>query len=107
MQKRMKLQIQKKAAIAHAIAVIVEAVSRRHHIPQTNCNTTTEPTLLTPKDAACVVGVSPKTLANWRVSGVHELPFVKVGSRVRYRSNDVHTFLIKASKQSTSDRGAK
>ncbi len=40
--------------------------------------------LLTDEQVGQLVGVSPKTLASWRSSGRYGLPFLKIGSRVRY-----------------------
>ena len=49
--------------------------------------------LLDPEQVAEALGVSPKTLNVWRCTGRYDLPFVKVGSRVRYRRADVEAFL--------------
>lgn len=49
--------------------------------------------LLDPEQVAEALGVSPKTLNVWRCTGRYNLPFVKVGSRVRYRRADVEAFL--------------
>lgn len=61
--------------------------------------------LLPPKRVAEVLGISQKTLANWRCSGTQGLPHIKVGSRIFYRSVDVHAFIVSNSKQSTSHIG--
>lgn len=49
--------------------------------------------LLTPEEAALHLGVSSRTLATWRSTGRHALPYVKVGARVRYRRQDLDTWL--------------
>ncbi|WP_136066367.1 helix-turn-helix domain-containing protein [Modicisalibacter radicis] len=49
--------------------------------------------LLTPEEAALQLGVSSRTLATWRSTGRHALPYVKVGSRVRYRRQDLNSWL--------------
>ena len=49
--------------------------------------------LLSPNEVAQVLGVKPKTLAEWRVNGVVGLQFCKIGARVRYRSEDVETYI--------------
>lgn len=49
--------------------------------------------LLDPDQVAEILGVSTKTLNVWRCTGRYNLPFVKVGSRVRYRRADVEAFL--------------
>lgn len=49
--------------------------------------------LLTPDQVATALGLSHRTLAAWRSSRRNPLPYVKVGSRVRYRSEDISTWL--------------
>lgn len=49
------------------------------------------------------LGLSTKTLANWRSSGLADLPYVQVGSRIFYKASDVHAFVARASKRSTSE----
>jgi excisionase family DNA binding protein len=51
----------------------------------------TEP-LLTTEEVARQLAVSEDTLTTWR-SRKQEIPFVKVGRLVRYRPQDVHTYL--------------
>jgi excisionase family DNA binding protein len=51
--------------------------------------------LLKPEEAAEILGVSVKTLTNWRHSKLYPLSFVKVGRLVRYRMEDVEGFLQK------------
>ena len=55
-----------------------------------------------PKDVARHMGVSAKTLAQWRYLGVGP-EFVKVGRNVRYRWSDVQAWL--ASQRRSSTRG--
>lgn len=45
------------------------------------------------EQVADVLGVSKQTLAVWRCERRYPLPYVKVGSRVRYRPADVHQFM--------------
>jgi excisionase family DNA binding protein len=49
--------------------------------------------LLSPEQVADLLGVSKQTLAVWRCEQRYPLAYVKVGSRVRYRSTDVDRFL--------------
>jgi excisionase family DNA binding protein len=51
------------------------------------------PKLLTPKETAAILRVSPGTLAVWRCVKRYALPFVKVGRSVRYREEDIAAFL--------------
>lgn len=49
--------------------------------------------LLTPDQVATALGLSHRTLAAWRSNRRNPLPYVKVGSRVRYRRQDVAAWL--------------
>lgn len=62
-------------------------------------------TLIKPADAARVLGVSIKTLANWRSSGTTGPRYVRVGSRIFYTQRDLATFVEQGSRLSTSDKG--
>lgn len=56
--------------------------------------------LLDEKQAADYLTVSPGTLAVWRSTGRYNLPFVKVGRRVRYRIADLDAWLDARSRES-------
>jgi excisionase family DNA binding protein len=49
--------------------------------------------LLTTKEVADMLGVSPGTLNVWRCTQRYPLTFIKVGRSVRYRMEDVEDFL--------------
>ncbi|MCL2913095.1 helix-turn-helix domain-containing protein [Shewanella corallii] len=49
--------------------------------------------LLTPNQAAYVLGVTTGTLSVWRCTGRYPLRFVKVGRRVMYRTSDIEDFI--------------
>lgn len=49
--------------------------------------------LITPHEAASILGVSPGSLMVWRSTGRYDLPFVKVGSKVMYNPADVQAFI--------------
>jgi len=49
--------------------------------------------LLTTEQVAAILGLSNRTLATWRSSGRNPLPYIKVGSRVRYQRQDVMAWL--------------
>jgi hypothetical protein len=53
------------------------------------------PVLIDDKQAAQVLGVSPNTLAIWRSLGRYRIPFIKSGRLVRYRVDDLATFLAR------------
>lgn len=57
--------------------------------------------ILNPKQAGWFLGVTPKTLANWRCSGDGPV-FQKIGSRCLYRRSDLVTFQRKRRFRSTS-----
>jgi len=52
---------------------------------------------LTPTEAAAYIGSTPKTLAKWRSTGRHSIPFLKFGTgkraSIRYDRNDLDAFL--------------
>lgn len=49
--------------------------------------------MLLPRQAAARIGVTAGTLSIWRCTGRYDLPYVKAGSRVRYRASDVEAFI--------------
>lgn len=49
--------------------------------------------LLTPRQCAELLHLRVQTLAVWRSTGAHNLPFIKVGTSVRYRRSDVAAWL--------------
>jgi excisionase family DNA binding protein len=49
--------------------------------------------LLTPAQAAEILGVTIGTLAVWRCTARYPLPFVKIGRRVKYRLADINNFI--------------
>ncbi|WP_084205733.1 helix-turn-helix domain-containing protein [Thiomicrorhabdus chilensis] len=49
--------------------------------------------LLSPSETAQLLGVTVGTLAVWRTTGRHDLPFTKVGGRVFYLNEDVDLWL--------------
>ncbi len=51
------------------------------------------PQLLTPEQAAQLLGVEITTLAVWRCTRRHNLPFVRVGRLVRYDREDLRAWI--------------
>lgn len=49
--------------------------------------------LLSPCEAAELLGIAEQTLAEWRCSHRYALPWIKVGKAVRYRVSDISRFL--------------
>ena len=49
--------------------------------------------LLSPEQAAQLLGLSVKTLATWRSTGRHALPFIRCGARIRYQRTELVAWL--------------
>ena len=49
--------------------------------------------LVDEQKAARILDTKPGTLAVWRSTGRHNLPFIKVGRNVRYRRADLEAWL--------------
>ena len=50
--------------------------------------------LLDEREAAKLLGLAPGTLSVWRSTGRYCIPFIKVGSKVRYRRCDLDAWLV-------------
>ena len=55
--------------------------------------------LLTPDEAAQVLGVSKNTLCTWRCTGRYPLKYLKIGRAVKYRTNDIELFIAQMQDQ--------
>jgi len=62
--------------------------------------------LITPEEAARLLGVKPSTLAAWRTLGRYHLPYVKIGAKVRYRPEDIDAFIERRTRQHTGEEAA-
>jgi predicted DNA-binding transcriptional regulator AlpA len=49
--------------------------------------------LLDEKVVAKLLGVKPNTLSVWRTTKRYALPYVKIGSLVRYKTSEVNAFI--------------
>ena len=49
--------------------------------------------LLDEKEAAALLDLKPGTLAVFRSTGRHSIPFLKIGRNVRYRRSDLDAWL--------------
>lgn len=58
--------------------------------------------LVDERTAAAIIDVAPGTLSVWRSTGRYELPFLKIGRKVRYRRTDLEAWLAKRTRQSGS-----
>ena len=54
--------------------------------------------LLNEKEVASILAVQQKTLTSWRHTKRVEIPFVKIGRSVKYRVDDLRTF-VEANRQ--------
>ncbi|NDY84289.1 helix-turn-helix domain-containing protein [Orrella sp. NBD-18] len=50
-------------------------------------------TLLSPIDAARLLNIHPVTLRKTRINGTIPLPFVRIGRSIRYREEDILSFI--------------
>lgn len=66
---------------------------------------TQQQTLLTQKQAAELLSLSPRTLEAWRLRGTSP-PYLKLGVAVRYRLTDLHEWMAERSRISMSDDGS-
>lgn len=51
------------------------------------------PDRLTPTEAAEYLGVKPSSLATWRCTRRHRIPFLKIGRLIYYRRRDLDRWL--------------
>ena len=49
--------------------------------------------LLTPSEVAEMLGIKVETLQIWRCTQRYNIPYVKIGGRVRYKSSDIDDFI--------------
>ncbi|MGD9152759.1 MAG: helix-turn-helix domain-containing protein [Gammaproteobacteria bacterium] len=49
--------------------------------------------LLNPADVADLLGIKVETLQIWRCNHRYDLPYVKIGGRIRYKISDVEKFI--------------
>ena len=112
MTKIRKIMYRNKRAIYALLVKLNEHISQQYGIPEIIDSVDglqqrvrqSDPftVLLTPVQTAKILGVSKKTLANWRVAGTNGLPHVSIGGRVRYDSLDVRNFITRSRRTSTS-----
>jgi excisionase family DNA binding protein len=56
--------------------------------------------LLDDHAAAALLDVSPGTLSVWRSTGRYNLPFLKIGRKVRYRRADIEAWMRARTRES-------
>lgn len=76
---------------------LAPATAKRHQplmaISSVSISKEIRSTLLSRKEAARQLNLSPQTLAQWACSGRVLLPFIKTGRKVGYRQADLDSFL--------------
>ena len=60
--------------------------------------------LISPEVLAEKLDINTATLATWRHTGRHNLPFIKVGRKVMYRVKDVEHWLNSRTMQHTHEQ---
>lgn len=63
--------------------------------------------LLTPDELSQLLGVSVKTLAVWRYTGRHALPYIRCGASIRYQRQAVAEWLEKRTQTQTNTQRSK
>jgi hypothetical protein len=98
--------VSSKAILSRAFVTTTEA-----RMSESNGNTkrTNSSTMLRAKEAATLIGIGPKTLANWRWRGLGP-PFIKLPGKggkgaVRYDRDTVLKWLDDRTRCSTTDTG--
>lgn len=61
--------------------------------------------LLTPDELSDLLGVSVRTLAVWRYTGRHALPYIRCGASIRYERKAVNEWLEKRTQTKTKNSG--
>lgn len=61
--------------------------------------------LLTPEETGKLLGISVKTLAAWRSTGRHALPYIRCGARIRYQRHALAEWLTQRTQTSTAGEG--
>ena len=61
--------------------------------------------LLTPEDAAELLGVNPQTLAVWRSTKRYSIPYIKIGRTIRYAPSDLEDYLAQQRVPGPSEGG--
>lgn len=63
--------------------------------------------LLTPDELSHMLGVNVRTLAMWRYTGRHALPYIRCGAAIRYQRQAVAEWLEKRTQTQTSTQRSK
>ena len=61
--------------------------------------------LLTQSEAAVYLGTTVGTLNSWRHYGKQKIPFIRWGNRIRYRQEDLDTWIANHAENKITDKG--
>lgn len=78
---------------AFLLAFAICILNPQRYLPRNEDSAMSSDDLLTPRDAAKILGVSIQTLAVWRCERRYNLHYVKVGACVRYRRSELDRFI--------------
>jgi hypothetical protein len=59
--------------------------------------------LLTPEQASALLHAAPSTLATWRCTQRYTLPYIKIGSKVRYERRAIVAFKMARTKLGSAE----
>lgn len=82
---------------ANIAAIRAEILAQLGYDPQK------PPAHVNDKEAAAALNLKTTTLAVWRSTGRYNLPFLKIGRRVRYRVSDLAEFLARRTANHTGE----
>lgn len=66
----------------------------------THQTTLSDDKLVDQNTAGQLLGIQPKTLQKWRSTGENNIPFVKIGRHVRYRTTELRKYIESHTKHS-------
>lgn len=59
--------------------------------------------LISPEQASDYLGVTSRTLANWRCVGFPNVPYARIGKNIKYRIADLDAYIAKHSHNNLED----
>lgn len=71
--------------------------AKRHPSHQTAAEARAADPLYSRPEAALYIGVAPGTLECWASTGRYNLPYLRIGRRVKYRKSDLDAWMTKRS----------
>lgn len=108
MAKTKKSRIQSKQVrieqVTSALSDLTLALETSLKLPKRSLHNVEDdtPKFLNPKQTSKLLGLSVKTLANNRSTGLVNLPYIKIGSRIFYKRSDLIKYLEERKFNNTS-----